>query len=60
MDVLRFRKSSRCQELNQTGCVEVGTTRDFVVVRDSTFPDGPVIQVTKSEWRDLVRVLRSL
>nr|BFE33162.1 hypothetical protein GCM10010200_054130 [Actinomadura rugatobispora] len=60
MESSKFRKSSRCEELNQTGCVEVADGTEFVAVRDSTDRNGPVIRVAKSEWRRLVRGLRSL
>ncbi|XVQ10921.1 DUF397 domain-containing protein [Spirillospora sp. CA-255316] len=60
MESLKFRKSSRCEELNQTGCVEVANGATLVAVRDSTDRNGPVIWVSKSEWRRLIRVLRAL
>jgi Domain of unknown function (DUF397) len=31
-------------------CVEVGTGQEAVAVRDSTDPDGPVINVSPRAW----------
>ncbi|REE99107.1 DUF397 domain-containing protein [Thermomonospora umbrina] len=54
---LDFRKSSRCEELNQDGCVELAGTPDGVAVRDSTDPDGPVLLVGGVAWRRLMAEL---
>lgn len=34
----------------QTNCVEVAQAPDFVAVRDSKHPEGPVLVFTPSEW----------
>jgi hypothetical protein len=55
---LAFRKSSRCEELNQSGCVEIAPGPGFVAVRDSTDLNGPVLRMTPGQWRRLSRALR--
>ena len=52
---LAFRRSSRCEALNQPGCVEVAAGPGFIVVRDSTAPHGPKLTLTLDAWRDLIR-----
>ncbi|MFP3964528.1 DUF397 domain-containing protein [Actinomadura fulvescens] len=59
METPRFRKSSRCEELNQDGCVEVANGTDFVAFRDSMDQDGPVVLVGRSAWRQFVAAVRS-
>ncbi|KAB2347502.1 DUF397 domain-containing protein [Actinomadura rudentiformis] len=59
MTTLEFRKPSRCEELNQDGCVEVANGPGFVAVRDSTDQDGPVILVGRNGWQQFVATLRS-
>lgn len=60
MEEQRWRKSSRSG--NSGGnCVEVATPseRDIVLVRDSKLGDnGPVLAMTRSEWRAFVDGLR--
>jgi Domain of unknown function (DUF397) len=48
MTYLNWRKSS--YSLANGNCVEVGTGRALVAVRDSTDPDGPVIDVSPRAW----------
>ncbi|MFG2003485.1 DUF397 domain-containing protein [Spirillospora sp. NPDC048911] len=55
---LKFRKSSRCEALDQDGCVEVANGSGFIAVRDSTDQDGPVVLVGRSGWRQFVATLR--
>ncbi|MFI0354008.1 DUF397 domain-containing protein [Actinomadura sp. 9N407] len=57
VEPLRYRKSSRCEELNQDGCVEIANGPDFIAVRDSTAKDGPVILVGRNVWRRFVATL---
>ncbi|GLZ06485.1 hypothetical protein Acsp03_39510 [Actinomadura sp. NBRC 104412] len=52
---LEFRRASRCETLNQTGCVEVAKGPGFVAVRDSTDRGGAVLAVSPEAWRRLVR-----
>ncbi|WP_344586152.1 DUF397 domain-containing protein [Actinomadura vinacea] len=59
MEPLTFRKSARCEALNQSGCVEVANGQGFVAVRDSTDQSGPQLRMTRGEWRRLIRGLRS-
>ncbi|WP_433147013.1 DUF397 domain-containing protein [Actinomadura nitritigenes] len=58
MESLKFRKSTRCQELNQTGCIEVAKGLEVMAVRDSTNQKGPVLLILNSEWRALVRTIQ--
>jgi hypothetical protein len=51
MTYLNWRKSS--YSLANGNCVEVGTGQALVAVRDSTDPDGPVIDVSPQAWIDL-------
>jgi hypothetical protein len=48
-DGIVWRKSS--YSAGNGGCVEVATTTDRVLVRDSKDPDGPVLAVTPAAWR---------
>jgi hypothetical protein len=51
----QWRKSSYSG--NTGNCVEVADLGDAVAVRDSKDPDGPVLVVTREEWRTFVRAL---
>jgi hypothetical protein len=59
MEAMKFRKSSRCEELNQDGCVEVASAEGAVFVRDSTRPSGPVLRISRAEWRRLVNAMEA-
>ncbi|GAA0245289.1 hypothetical protein GCM10009527_047450 [Actinomadura nitritigenes] len=59
MRVLKYRRASRCEELNQQGCVEVANGPGFVAVRDSTDRNGPVILVTRRNWQRLMQAVNS-
>jgi hypothetical protein len=54
---VNWRKSSRCGEAGS--CVEVATTRDRVLLRDSTDPDGPALAFSHTEWAVFLRTLRT-
>ena len=44
---LVWRRSTFCTD---TGCVEVAFSGSTVLVRDSKFPDGPVLKCSDSVW----------
>jgi hypothetical protein len=48
MTNVNWRKST--YSLANGNCVEVGADRGTVAVRDSTDPDGPVIDVSPRAW----------
>ena len=48
MTQVNWRKST--YSLANGNCVEVGTGQALVVVRDSTDPDGPVIDLSPGAW----------
>ena len=48
MTHVNWRKST--YSLSNGNCVEVGTGQETVAVRDSTDPDGPVIDVSPRAW----------
>jgi len=39
-------------------CVEVGTGQGVVAVRDSTDPDGPVIDVSPRAWTEFTEYVK--
>jgi Domain of unknown function (DUF397) len=39
-------------------CVEIAEGPDGVAVRDSKHPDGPMIEVTRAEWRAFVDAVK--
>jgi Domain of unknown function (DUF397) len=45
---LLWRKSSSC---TPSECVEVAITRDRVFIRDSKDRSGPVLEVSRDDWR---------
>ena len=45
-----WRKSSRSGDNGGT-CVEVGTAGPAVAVRDSKYPDGPLLAFTADTWQ---------
>ena len=56
---LTWRKSSYSTS-NGGNCVEVGTTRDAIAVRDSKDPYGPVLAVSRASWQAFSRHLRMI
>ena len=55
LPALRWRKSTRSTQEN---CVEVARTSDFVGVRDSKDPHGPVLVLSSSAFTSFLRTLR--
>lgn len=53
---LPWRKSRRCDSGN---CIEVARNGEFVLVRDSTHPDGPTLRFHKSDWDAFIAGLRA-
>ncbi|MGI5203712.1 DUF397 domain-containing protein [Spirillospora sp. CA-108201] len=51
VESLNFRKSSRCEALNQDGCVEVAQGNGHLVIRDSTAPNGAMLHLTPAAMR---------
>jgi anti-sigma regulatory factor (Ser/Thr protein kinase) len=54
-NTLKFRKPARCEELDQSGCVEVAKGPGFVAVRDSAGDRDALITVSREGWRRFVR-----
>jgi Domain of unknown function (DUF397) len=44
---ITWRKSTAS---NSGGCVEVAVAAESVLIRDSVFPDGPVLRVSTAAW----------
>ena len=44
---------------NGANCVEVGKLDEAVVLRDSTDPDGPVLQLTHGQWAAFLDALKA-
>ncbi|WP_433232890.1 DUF397 domain-containing protein [Actinomadura formosensis] len=59
LEPLKFRKSSRCAELNQDGCVEVACGRGYFIVRDSKDPNGLALCMPIAVWRNIARAIRT-
>jgi hypothetical protein len=51
-----WRKSS--YSLANGNCVEVGTGQALVAVRDSTDPDGPVLDVSPRTWTEFTDAVK--
>ena len=56
MTYMNWRKST--YSLSNGNCVEVGTGQALVAVRDSTDPDGPVLDVSPRAWADFTEHLK--
>lgn len=50
---MNWRKSTYSRACGN--CVEVGTGRTLVAVRDSQDPDGPVIDVSPEAWTEFTQ-----
>jgi hypothetical protein len=59
--VTTWRKSSRSGGNNGGGsnCVEVATTPEAILVRDSKNPDGPRLAITPAAWSTFTNTIRS-
>lgn len=55
----RWHKSSRSNGGGNGECVEVAGLRDQVVMRDSKDPAGSMLAVTRAEWREFLRGIRT-
>jgi len=49
-----WRKSSRSNHGAEGDCVEVAGLRYEVALRDSKNPSGPVLAITRAEWRSFL------
>ena len=54
---LAWRKSS--ESADGGDCVEVATSPEFVYVRNSKYPDGPVLTFLPREWKAFVAGVRN-
>ncbi len=54
-----WRKSSRSNHGGDGSCVEVAGLCDEVALRDSKNPAGPVLTITRSEWRAFLGGVRA-
>jgi hypothetical protein len=59
--VTTWRKSSRSGGNNGGGsnCVEVATTPEAILVRDSKNPDGPRLAITPAAWSTFTNTIRA-
>jgi hypothetical protein len=48
-DGLEWHRSSWC---NGGDCVEVASSGDSIMIRDSAYPDRGMLAITRDEWRD--------
>lgn len=53
---IEWHKSRRSNS-NGGNCVEVATLPDRVMVRDSKNPNGPVLAVSREQWRAFLTAL---
>lgn len=51
---LRWRRSTRSGGGNNDNCVEVATTPNLILVRDSKDPAGPILTVAPADWRSFL------
>jgi hypothetical protein len=51
-----WRKSSRC---DTNACVEVATISGGIAVRDSKWPDGPILRFDRNEWSAFLAGIRA-
>ena len=56
MIYVNWRKSA--YSFSNGNCVEVGTGRGLVAVRDSRDPDGPVIDVSPRAWIEFTEYVK--
>jgi len=48
---LMWRRSKSC---DGGACVEVAALNDMIAVRNSSFIDGPILAVTRDNWRNFL------
>lgn len=53
-----WRKSSRSHD-DGDACVEIATSVDVMLVRDSKDPNGPKLIISRSDFRHLANTLKS-
>ena len=60
MDVtaVAWRKSSYSGD-NGGNCVEVGTVGRAVAVRDSKYPDGPLLAIVVGAWKAFIEQVKA-
>ena len=56
---ITWRKSSRSNHGGEGDCVEIAGLRDEVALRDSKNPSGPVLAITRAEWRTFLGGIRA-
>lgn len=56
---ITWRKSSRSNDGGGGDCVEVAGLGDEVALRDSKHPSGPVLAITRAEWRAFLGGIRT-
>jgi hypothetical protein len=49
----------RARECETKTCVEVATSSGMVALRNSRYPDGPVVEYTAAEWLVFLEGARS-
>ncbi len=54
-----WRKSSRTNDGGDGACVEVAGLHNEVALRDSKNPSGPVLAITRAEWRAFLGGIRA-
>lgn len=59
MDLSRIEwRTSSYSSSNGGQCVQVGTSPQFVAVRDSQDPDGPALVFTQADWQTFLGHLK--
>ncbi|MGH4018625.1 MAG: DUF397 domain-containing protein [Pseudonocardiaceae bacterium] len=54
-----WHTSSRSNDGGNGNCVEVAGMPDWVAMRDSKDPAGPMLAVTRAEWRGFLHGIRA-
>ncbi|TMR00006.1 DUF397 domain-containing protein [Actinomadura soli] len=54
-----WRKASRSNESGDA-CVEMTSTPDTILIRDSKLPDGPMLVMDRSDFQSFVTTLKNL
>jgi hypothetical protein len=50
---VRWRKSTRSSQHENSDCVELAAVEAQVAIRDSKDPNGPRLMLTRSQWNAL-------